>query len=53
MYADIIVAEDIINSHDNGEGTDPPKLEDVLAVLRRMTDNLKRQRHSHLGSETL
>lgn len=50
MYADIVTAEDMLYSaaQDN-----PPKPDEVLKLLARMTNNLKRQRSSHLGNETL
>jgi hypothetical protein len=52
MYEDIHVAEDTRNEAEDH----PPNPDEVLAmmaILRRMTQNLRKQRESHLGNESL
>ena len=50
LYEKIHVAEDLLNRYDQGEEIE---WSEVLFVLNQMTEDLKRQRASHLGNESL
>ena len=50
LYEKIHVAEDILNRYDIKEEVE---LSEAMAVLKQVTDDLKRQRSSHLGNESL
>lgn len=49
-YEKIHRAQDMIQGYENGH---PPTLEQAIELLRAMTEDLARQRSSHLGNETL